>query len=280
MPELPEAERARRLIESIAEGRRIERVWCDADDIVFDGVTPRTMQRSLNGKTVVAAARHGKQLWMELDAGPHPLFHLGMTGEFLSPASERIRYASSGKKDLETAWPPRFAKIRFEFNDGGELAMTNKRRLGRIRLREDPRNEPPIADLGFDPYLSMPTPKQFVELLGRRRGNIKGLLLDQSFAAGVGNWIADEVLYQAAIDPRRTADSLDGSEAKRVRSKLSHVVRVAVKANANKAKLPKSWLFHHRWGASDGPDALPDGRAIRRASIGGRTTAWVPEVQG
>ncbi|MDE2907406.1 MAG: hypothetical protein OXQ28_15125, partial [Acidobacteriota bacterium] len=204
MPELPEVERGRRLAEAVTAGRRIERVWCDDDPLVFAGVEPARWRRTLQGKRVVAARRWGKQLWLELDAPPHPLFHFGMSGGFKTPSSTPLQLKSGPREDT-SVWPPRFVKIRLHLDDGGELAMTDGRRLGRILLREDPEHEPPIAKLGFDPLLAMPSPKRFAELLRRRGGILKSLLLDQSFAAGVGNWIADEVLYQAGIDPRRRA---------------------------------------------------------------------------
>jgi formamidopyrimidine-DNA glycosylase len=64
------------------------------------------------------------------------------------------------------------------------------RRLGRIRLRSDPLAEPPISELGFDPILSMPSLEEFTALVQKRSCPIKALLLDQSFSAGVGNWVA------------------------------------------------------------------------------------------
>jgi formamidopyrimidine-DNA glycosylase len=107
---------------------------------------------------------------------------------------------------------------------------------------------------------------------------IKSLLLDQGFAAGVGNWIADEVLYQAGIDPRRRADTLSAAEARRLRTKLVAVVRKAVAVDARKERFPRGWLFHRRWGRD--PEALDAaGRPIEFLRIGGRTTAWVPAVQ-
>ena len=98
--------------------------------------------------------------------------------------------------------------------------MVNKRRLGRIRLRENPPAEPPISDLGFDPIVDPPSPAEFARLLERRTGTLKGVLLDQGFAAGVGNWIADEVLYQAKLDPRRSAAELSSAEIRRLRTVL------------------------------------------------------------
>ncbi len=78
-------------------------------------------------------------------------------------------------------------------DDGNELAFTDIRRFARIRLIDDPPNEPPLNELGFDPILDMPKLDKFIELVSEKKGNVKGILLDQSFIAGIGNWIADEV---------------------------------------------------------------------------------------
>ena len=124
----------------------------------------------------------------------------------------------------------------------------------------------------------MPPPKRFCELIRARGANVKSLLLDQSFAAGVGNWIADEVLYQAGIDPRRRAPSLTDAEARRLRVRLAAIVKRAVNANADDARYPRSWLFHRRWGKR--ADARTTrGDRIEHLTIGGRTTAWVPAAQ-
>ena len=277
MPELPEVERGRRLAEAIAVGRRIERVWCRDDPIVFDSVAPGRWRRALEGRRVEAARRWGKQLWLELDAPPHPLFHFGMAGALKTPAATPIQLKSGPRED-ETVWPPRFLKIRLRLDDGGELAMTDARRLGRALLRSDPEREPPIARLGFDPLLSMPPPGRFSELLRSRRGVVKSLLLDQSFAAGVGNWIADEVLYQAGIDPRRGASSLTDEEARRLRARLASIVKRAVGANADSSRYPRTWLFHRRWGRRDDATTVR-GERIEHVTIGGRTAAWVPAAQ-
>jgi formamidopyrimidine-DNA glycosylase len=276
MPELPEVERGRRMAAEVAEGRVIERVRCADDRIVIEDVAPRTLARTLTGRRVVTVHRYGKQLWFELDAPPMPLFHYGMTGAFHVPGSEHLPLEAG--IDPGSQWPPRFWKIQLEFNDGGRLAMTSARRLGRIRLREDPMHEPPLSKLGFDPLLNMPTPTAFARLLQGRRVTLKGLLLDQSFAAGVGNWIADEVLYQAGLDPRRKADSLDIAEVRNLRRCLGKVIRTAVRVNADKNRFPRTWLFHHRWGR-DRDATLHDGTPIEHLTVAGRTTAWVPTRQ-
>lgn len=281
MPELPEVERARRLVERVAMGRTIARVWVDDDDIVFSGVKPRAVARALKGRRVVAVRRRGKQLWWELDRRPWPVFHFGMTGQFLTPRHEGIELAASPRHRRDE-WPPRFAKIRVWLDDGGELAMTNARRLGRIRLLQDPMREPPISRLGFDPLTDMPSRRWFLAALERRKAPIKAVLLDQQFAAGVGNWLADEVLYQARIDPRRRACDLEPGEAARVHTKLRAIVRRACDVEADKGRFPRTWLFHHRWGRGRGKRQearTARGERILHTEVAGRTTAWVPAVQ-
>ena len=276
MPELPEVERSRRLAESVAAGRRIERVECAADPIVYAGASAREWE-ALRGRVVLAACRWGKQLWLDLDAPPHPLFHLGMTGGLRVPGDTPLKLAT-GPAHRPDEWPPRFWKVRLTFEGGRELVMTDARRLGRLLLRAAPREEPPVSRLGFDPLLALPPPRRFAELLAARSVVVKSLLLDQRFAAGVGNWIADEVLYQARIDPRRRARDLDDREARRLRAVLRRVVEKAVSVDAESSRYPAGWLFHRRWGRRAGAKTAR-GETVEHLEIGGRTTAWVPAVQ-
>lgn len=245
---------------------------------MFDGKTVEEVRDALHEKRVEAANRRGKYLWLTLDAAPHPILHLGMTGTVRYQGDEPLMLESSSE-EVDRRWPPRFTKLHLTFDDGGELAFTNARRLGRVFLREDPTSEAPIAKLGFDPLTDMPRADAFRTRIGRRRRAVlKALLLDQGFSAGVGNWIADEVLYQARIDPRRRAGTLTEEEVERLRKKIRHVVLTAVKADARKDAFPKSWLFHRRWGKK-ADMTTPDGHPIEFLEIGGRTTAWVPAVQ-
>ncbi len=264
MPELPEAERARRLLERTLVGGSIAAVWAAADPIVYEGVKPAEVAAALRGRAVVAAGRWGKHFWLELDATPWLVLHLGISGDLLLRDAEAER--------------PRFAKLELTAGDGRRVVMTNPRRFGRIRLRRDPRREPPIDRLGFDPLHAIPPVAWWQQQLARRRAPIKGVLLDQGFAAGVGNWIADEVLYQAKIAPHRPAHRLSVEEIKRLRTKLRSIVRRAVEVEADARRFPRTWLFHRRWGKPK--DAVTTaGHPIAYETVAGRTAAWVPAVQ-
>lgn len=272
MPELPEVERARRTLERFA-GRRVERASVMPDELVIvDGA--RAVEEALIGKRIERVLRHGKWMWIELDRPAHVLVHLGMSGAWHVKGEASFEYRSSKKGP--PSWPPRFAKISIVLDDGTQFALADARRLGRVVLRAEPRAEKPLAELGFDPLLDMPSLKRFSELIARRRGPIKGLLLDQTFSAGVGNWLADEILYQAALDPRSEIRALGAAEIKRLHAKIRHVVKVAVEKNADSDRFPKSWLFHHRW---EKGTKTSSGEPIKHIVVAGRTTAYVPARQ-
>jgi formamidopyrimidine-DNA glycosylase len=276
MPELPEVEAARRAAAVVACGRRIVGVSVTEDSIVFERVPVARIRRALLGRRVGDVRRHGKHLWFELDRRPWLCVHFGMAGGLHTSRRGSVRLRSSGRR-AEPGWPPRFTKLRLALEGGQELAIADGRRLGRIRFRRDPAAELPIAALGFDALGGLPPPERFRALARSRGVPVKALLLDQSFAAGVGNWIADEVLYQASIAPRRPARSLSDAELNRLRARLRSVVRAAVRVGADSDRFPRSWLFHRRWTRRTGTTVR--GEAIRWDTIAGRTTAWVPAVQ-
>jgi formamidopyrimidine-DNA glycosylase len=264
VPELPEVESWRRLAAQTLVGKRIEEIHTSPDPIVYDGVSPRRFAAALEGCRVLAASRRGKQLWLETDRRPWPLFHFGMTGAL-------VRYSTPTER-------PRFWKLEMVAEGGIRVAYLNTRRLGRLRLRENPLLEPPVSLLGRDPLLDLPSRGELRDLLGARRVAIKAALLDQRLFAGVGNWIADEVLFQAAIRPSRRCCDLQPGEIDRLRRRLKGVITRAVAVDADSSRFPKDWLFHVRWGKSTGA-VTTGGHRLRFDTIGGRTTAWVPAVQ-
>jgi formamidopyrimidine-DNA glycosylase len=279
MPELPDVEATRRTLTRAAAGRRIVTVECPADPLVLEGQHPERIRRALAGRRIVAARRHGKHLWLELDRRPWPCFHFGMTGGIHVRGRPRVALRSSGRRAPGAEWPPRFLRLRLGLDDGTEIAFCDARRLGRLRLRRDPRREPPVSLLGFDALRGVPPRTELQALLTARTAPVKAVLLDQSFSAGVGNWIADEVLYQAGIDPRRSAHTLTATEVTRLRARLIGVVATAVRLGADGDRFPRTWLFHRRWSGRDGGAVTPRGEPIRYLTVGGRTTAWVPGRQ-
>jgi formamidopyrimidine-DNA glycosylase len=264
VPELPEVEAARKAALLHLKGRRIVEVTCAVDAIVLSGLAPRRIEKALRGATIAGAGRFGKHLWFELDRKPWLLFHFGMTGAFhFLPA--------------RSVWP-RFLKLQMTLDDGRRFAFTDARRFGRLRLARDPLAETPLAGLGHDPSHGLPEADLLAAELKKRKAPIKAVLLDQTTFAGVGNWIADEVLFQAGIRPHRRAADLTLVEVKRLRAVLLRIIRRAVLVDADSDRFPKAWLFHRRWGRVKG-SRTTNGDAIIHDTVAGRTTAWVPSRQ-
>jgi len=277
MPELPEVETVRRILSRVLDGQRIVAAEFPADSIVQKKLPEGTILAACLGARVERVGRHGKFWWIELDRKPWLFGHLGMAGWIpeLGQGSIRLREHGQAPFDDENG-RPRFLKMLLESESGGRVAMTDGRRLARLWLGDDPKTA--LPKLGPDMMLSPWTASELAKKLAGRSAPIKALLLDQTLFCGVGNWIADEVLYQAGIAPNRAAGELNIAELKRLIDALAVILNHAVEVGADSDQYPPSWLFNARWGGAKGQDTI-DGAAIRRETIGGRTTAWVPDRQ-
>jgi formamidopyrimidine-DNA glycosylase len=281
MPELPEVETARRSLEKALRGKKIIHAQSDRSDrIVYDLQSPQVVARTLLGVTVKAARRKGKYLWLEFDRRPWLVLHLGMTGDIKirKKGGDWNGVHLKGLKKNAASKNPRFLRLHLTTNDGTEVAFTDPRRFGRIRLVQDPLHEKPISHLGMDPLEDFPSAKVLQTTLSTRKAPIKAVLLDQSVFAGVGNWVADEVLFQSKIDPHRRANHLSLLDISKLRKTLLSVLKKAVSVDADSARYPESWLFNHRWGKGKTAQTA-QGHKIQFDTVGGRTTAWVPSVQ-
>lgn len=279
MPELPEVESVRRLMERVLAGKRIVEAEIPPDSIVLSGFPPAAFKTALEGHTIERVGRKGKYWWFELDSAPCVFGHLGMTGWIRETGGPETRLKEHGNAPiLDEAGKPRFLKLSLTVEGGGQIAFTDGRRLGRLWIGESPETDKRVAALGPDAYRDLPGQQDFDAAIGRRKAPIKAVLLDQSVIAGIGNWIADEVLYQARIAPARAASDLSSAEYKRLRAAIVEVLDRAVSVDADYERFPETWLFHHRWGGKRGADRI-GGREIVRETVGGRTTAWVPSVQ-
>lgn len=279
MPELPEVETVRRLLERVLVGKKIVEVEIPEDRIVLGGVAPEAFVNALQGRKVTKVGRKGKTWWLEFDAPPILLGHLGMAGWVREIGADTIRLREHGNAPFEDKEGKiKFLKMRLTTDDGKTVVFTDGRRLGRLWLEESPAKSAKLKALGPDWLTDPMTLAELGKILTKRKAPVKALLLDQKLFAGVGNWIADEVLYHAKIAPARLASSLTPEETKELITQIKKVLTIAVKAGADSKKYPKNWLFNVRWGGGKGHETH-QGEELIRETIGGRTTAWVPSRQ-
>jgi formamidopyrimidine-DNA glycosylase len=266
MPEMPEVETARRLIADLALGRRIVGVD-DADTFVTRPHSPGQLRTALTGRTLTTAHRRGKAIWCETsDLGPILGIHLGMSGRIVVTSPDGW-VAEGGDPPGRDAQPRKAEWDRFtlEFGDGGLLALFDKRRLGRIQLN------PGIDALG--PDAAEVSPAEFRALITKGTIAVKARLLDQSKIAGIGNLLADEILWQAKVAPATPVNRLRRADVDRLYRAMRSVLASAMGEGG---------------GAHTG-DVIaarrPGGRCPRCGSemvhgtVGGRSTWWCSREQ-
>jgi formamidopyrimidine-DNA glycosylase len=258
VPELPDVEQFRRYLHEHATGRRILDVVV-TDPGILRGVDEATLRQALSGHRFEEPGRHGKWL-IAWTTGPAALIHFGMTG------------------DLEWAPGPdgrhRHDRVVFVL-DRGELRYRNMRKLGGLWLAHG--SEEVAGLLGpLGPDALAIRRRQFLELLGRRRGRVKAALMDQRLVAGLGNILVDEILWQGRLHPGTRVERLSKTQQDHLFTVMRKVVRRAVESH-DSIHRNRRWLSHVR--------GLPGARCPRghgrleRTVIAGRTTYHCPTCQ-
>jgi formamidopyrimidine-DNA glycosylase len=254
VPELLEVETYRRQAESLV-GRTIQRVEVP-DPLVWQGEVP---PESLDGATVTNIRRIGKLLLVDTDRAVLGL-RFGMTGRLVvdgSAAIEQLVYSGTGDR-------PEWRRLVIRTDGGGAAWISDPRRLGRAEI------DPDESRLGVD-ALALDT-RALASALGTSRAPLKARLMDQHRVAGLGNLLTDEILWRAGLDPRRAAGGLTDTELDALARTVAEVlVELGRRGGSHTGDLQS----HRTIGA-----ACPrDGSALRRDTIGGRTTWWCPTHQ-
>jgi len=271
MPELAEVEFFRKQWNP-GLGQAVRAVRVHAHARVFRGTDTTALRTALTGARLLSSAAAAKQMLFRFgDAKGHGHagrawlgVHLGMTGEL---RTEPSGYAPQKHDHLVLA------------TGAGALVFTDPRMFGKIdfALGDTPpawwtRLAPPILSEAF-------TVEAVAVFLRRRaRAPIKAVLLMQERFPGIGNWMADEVLWRAAIHPKKPAGRLTPAEVRSLHRELRWVCRHALAlVGKTLADPPRTWLFPHRW--ENGGLCPKTKQPLQRAEIGGRTTCWSPARQ-
>ncbi|CAG8978689.1 hypothetical protein HYALB_00004672 [Hymenoscyphus albidus] len=289
MPEIAEVARAVHFLRKSLSGKILSLVKAHDDANVYGkvGTTAAEVQKALMGKKVLGAGQQGKYFWLVMASPPHPVFHFGMTGWFYVRGERTINFRSHASSDEE--WPPKYTKLLLE-TDGAskaEAAFTDSRRFGRIRLVDCPgddiRQHTPLKENGPDPVIDKDilTVEWLEKKMNSKKVPIKAMMLDQANISGIGNWVGDEILYNAKLHPEQYSNTFSSDQIKQLHKSIRYVCQTAVDVLGDSSKFPEVWLFNHRWGKGkkDAPTTMPDGSKIVHLTVGGRTSAVVPSIQ-
>ncbi|HUC86459.1 MAG TPA: DNA-formamidopyrimidine glycosylase family protein [Candidatus Acidoferrales bacterium] len=263
MPELAEVEFYRKQWGRGCE-QRILTIDMHLRSRVLREVDATALRRTLTGAVLLHSEAHGKQMFFRFTENAWLGVHLGMTGKL---SVEQPGYAP-GKHDH---------LILHQRQQS--LVFTDARQFGRVRFHvgdDVPAWRANLPAPILSPEFTQAAMEEFLERHGRMP--IKAALLLQAGFPGIGNWMADEILWRARIHPARLAGKLRTAEAKRLFQELKFVCGEAMRSVGEAdADPPAGWLFHERWGR--GGKCPRHGVALRRAEIGGRTTCWCRSCQ-
>jgi len=219
VPELPEVETIRRDLEKEVVGRRIKSVEVKGKRSVRRHKTGAEFRALLEGRKVTGIRRGGKYLLVDLDDGDVLVVHLGMSGQLL-----RVK---SAREPLE-----RHTHVVVTFTQGGQLRFVDPRTFGELfvtKADELSSAVPELAHLGFDPLEDVMSWARFGMMLADRHANLKSLLMDQKFVAGIGNVYSDEILFAAGLRYDRLSDTLSAQEVRRLYRAMIETLSEAVK---------------------------------------------------
>lgn len=275
MPELPEVETVRRIVQKNVVGRTIERLRIsESFPCVLNsegGIDPVT---TLEGARIANVLRRGKYLLFELDSGLSIIVHLRMTGRLL--VTDRHQP------------PVRFEHLAIELDNGKDLRFGDQRKFGRVTVVPPDSISALSARLGIEPLTPGFTPAWLHDALRRRPGKIKSVLLDQHLIAGLGNIYVDEALFLARIHPLTSARDLDFDDVDRLAGAIVSVLEAAImnqgttfatfenpygESGSNAAFLKVYGKGRH------GEVCTRCGTPLARAVVGGRGTTWCPSCQ-
>ena len=208
VPELPEVETVARHLRPLLEGRRIEGATITWERSVGE-ITPTRFRRAVTGATIQRVHRRAKYLLFDLGERGHLVGHLRMTG--------RMQVG---------AHPGQYVVVTMNLDDGNGWHFLDVRKFGRLLWTRDPSDALPA--LGPEPLEPEFTAAWFHDALRARNRQLKPLLLDQAFLAGLGNIYVDEALHLAKLHPQRAASSLNRPAATRLHGAIREVLAQAV----------------------------------------------------
>lgn len=273
MPELPEVEMVKRILEPQLSGRRITDLTANRPEII-EHPSPDAFIAAVTGERIVNMGRRGKYLIIGLEKGARIVLHLRMTGCLL---------VTSPDDPLE-----KHTHLVFRLDDGNQLRFHDTRRFGRFWLLQKYEEDTfsGVHKLGLEPFDEKLTAGYLSNVLAKRKRAVKDCLLDQNLVAGIGNIYADEILFAAKLHPSQPANTLSPREWERLAYSIVSVLTCAVEENrmtpeeylTGKGREYRKAAFFQVYGHAGEPCPACGG-VLCRVIVGGRGSVYCPSCQ-
>jgi len=245
-----------------ARGQSVREVLLNADARVFRDTDTGQLRDALEGACLGKSWQVGKQMLFHFGEKGWLGVHLGMAGRLRQRAADHA--------------PDKHDHLCLRMEDC-TLVFVDYRMFGRVRF--DHGSEPPAwwQKLPAPLCAETLTADGLRELCHGRTVAVKSLLLQQEHFPGIGNWMADEILWRAKIHPAAEAGDLSKSQVQALRGALFEVIDAALDVIGDDATAkPEDWLIAHR---KKGGHCPRTGKPVKKCTVGGRSTYFVPAVQ-
>jgi formamidopyrimidine-DNA glycosylase len=282
MPELPEVETVRRMVDTHLRGRIVERVDVRLPKILRDSPIPDAS--ILLGAEVLGARRRAKVLAIDFSNDVSLMMHFKLAGQWAIILPDGERHVAGHPVPVpDGPYPHKSTHADIVFTDGTVVHYSDIRQFGWWRLMPSADVENAFESFGFGPEgVGAPLDvKSLVAGMGRRGIPIKTLLLDQSFIAGLGNIYVDEVLFRAKVHPATPANSLSIPKRQAIIGEIPWVLEQGIGQGGVKIVHSIAYpiddfpAIHGR----EGEPCIRCGRAIQKIRVGARGTYYCPNCQ-
>ncbi|HWS58811.1 MAG TPA: DNA-formamidopyrimidine glycosylase family protein [Actinotalea sp.] len=224
MPELPEVDALAQFLAGRTTGRTVVSIGVGDISALKTAVPPPD---ALVGRAVVGVRRHGKWLDLEVDGGPHLVWHLSRAGW--------VRWSEQlPTTPVRPGRSPLAVRVRLDDGSGFDLTEAGTRKRLAVHVVATPADVPMVASLGVDPLGPDFTVERLAELAAARNQQVKGLLRDQRQIAGIGNAYSDEILHAARMSPFAPSRSLGTDQIARLHAVVHEVLTGALAAAAGR----------------------------------------------
>ncbi len=271
MPEMPEVETVRKILNNKIVGKTIDEIIIK-DPVIIKQITPADFVKKLRGKTITSMKRYGKYLFFELDEITL-VSHLRMEGKFFIYDDYELQ-----KHD----------HIAFKFTDETMLVYNDTRKFGTMHIlkTDDIFEHPSLKKLGIEPLSPKLTSSYLVGKAKNKTKTTKEFLLDQTVICGLGNIYADEVLFLSNINPKMSVANLKQDDFSNIVKSTNSVIKKAIDEGGTTIKSfmasnEAHGLFQHSLNVygRKGLACHNCKSTIEKIKLGGRGTHFCPKCQ-
>lgn len=258
MPELPEVEVMRRKLEKHVLNANITKI--EVPDVRIAKHLVRDWEKGFTGKKLQGTKRIGKYLFLDF-ANTYIHLHFGMTGSLeFHPHDQEF---------------PDYSRLHFYFDNGIRMDFTDPRTFGKLDVINSVESFITAKKLGVD--LLDSGEKEAEQMFAKSKISLKAVMLKQGVVAGIGNWLADEALFRAKINPKASGSEIGMEKRVALLETTKEIALEAIEADTHYGDFPPHFFVHYRKENAICP--CEKQAPIKRLSLGGRTTYYCSECQ-